>query len=132
MSDDPKNMKWHTMDEIGATALTSSTEYPHMVCAIPLSALPLGIQNMPGLTSAYISSYLSPQPAGGVSAHGEFVPVRFDSGTGKAYNYVFGVSSDNKSYFSGPRTDIPGHHFDPTHAVPIGSLFVGNPSGGSR
>jgi hypothetical protein len=126
-------MKWRSMDEIKATALTTSTQYPHMVCPLPLSALPLGIQNMPGLTAAYISSYVSTQPAaGGVSAQGEFAAVRFDAGTGKGYNYVFGVSSNNMSYFSGPRTDIPGHHFDPTHAVPISSLFLGNPKGSSR
>ena|SRR5215831_8502566 len=132
MAKSPENKNWHPMDEIKATDLTSSTQYPNMVCSIPLSALQLGIQNMPGLTAAYVSSYLSAQPApGGVSAQGEFAAVRFEAGTGKAYNYVFGVSSNNMCYFSGPRKDIPGHYFDPSKAIPISSLFLGSIKGGS-
>jgi len=133
MADDPKKLKWHSMDEIKANSLTTSTQYPQMVCAMPLSALPEGIQGMPGLVSAYVSSYILTQAAqGGVSAHGEFAAVRIDAGIGKGYNYVFGVSSNSQSYFSGPRNDIPGHHFDPNQSVPVSSLFIGMPKKRSR
>jgi hypothetical protein len=126
-------MKWHSMDEIKATALTADTKYPSMVYQFPLRDLPASIPNMPGLVSAYMSHYPSTQPAvGGVSALGEFVAVRTDAGMVKGYNYIFGVSSDNKTYFAGPFKDIPGHHLQSSQPVPVTSLFVGQPKRGNR
>jgi hypothetical protein len=129
---DPVIMKWHSMDEIKASALTAGTQSPSMAFPVPVSDLPAGIQGMPGLVSAYVSHYLTTQlAAGAVSAAGEFVVARTDAGTTKAYNYVFGVSSDSKTYFAGPFKDIPGH-FQTSKPVPIASLFVGHPNRGKR
>lgn len=120
---------WHPMNEIKATGLTNSTELPNMVFSLPISALPTGIQSMPGLKSAYVSSYIVTQPApGGVSAQGEFAVVRLDGLTNKAYNFVFGLSSDGGVHFAGPFKGIPAHYFHSSQAVPVASLFVGHPN----
>ncbi len=125
MAKDYGIIKWHSMDEITATPLPAGTEGPSTVFHFPLSGLPPGIQRMPGLVSAYVSYYLSTQrAAGGVSALGEFAAVRIDASTAKGYNYLFGVSSDNKTYFAGPFKGIPGHHLEASQPGPLSSLFV--------
>jgi len=131
VADDVKITKWHSMDEIAARALTAKTQAPDRVFPVPLSGLPVGIQEMAGLVSAYASHYLTTQPVlGGVSAVGEFAAVRTESASAKAYNYVFGVSSDGKVYFAGPFKDFPAHHFQSSQPIPVVSLFVGHPKRG--
>lgn len=124
MSKETKTIEWHSMEEVAAKALVAVAEVPHLVFPLQLSALPNGIQRMPGLVSAFASHYLTTQSAqGGVSALGEFAAIRTESTLGKAYNYIFGVSSDSKVYFTGPFKDFPNHHFQSSASVPIESLF---------
>jgi hypothetical protein len=132
MADDTKITKWHSMDEAAAKALTADTQAPHLLFPVPLSDLPSGIQKMRGLASAYVSHYVTTQPAsGGVSAIGELGVFRTDSLSTSSYNFVFGVSSDGKVHFTGPRKDIPARYLRSSQAVPVASLFVGHPKRGA-
>ena len=131
MADQTGVLKWHSMDELAASALTAATASPNHVFQVPLSALPSGVQLMPGLLQAYVSHYITTQAAfGAVSAFGELAAVRTESELGKAYNFILGVSSDRNVYFAGPFKDFPAHHFQSSQAVPIAALFIGHPSRG--
>jgi hypothetical protein len=129
MSSRRKIDRWRRMDEISAKALTAHTQAPESVFPVPLSALPLGLLKMSGLVSAYASHYATTQPTlSGISAIGELAAVRTEGHLGKAYNHVFGVSSDGNVYSNGPRIDFPAHHFQSSQPVPVASLFIGHPT----
>jgi hypothetical protein len=124
MTDDPSKAKWHTIDPATALTLTNQTEKPGLVYPVASNALPQQLQNLPGFVTFHVSSYGPPiNLTPGMAAGGEIAVVRHDQGIGKAYNYIFGTSSNGQVCFTGPHKDFPAHHFATTAPVPIESLF---------
>jgi hypothetical protein len=84
---------------------------------------------MPGVVSYFVSRYTMPSSnAGGVTPVGEFVVVRTDGKLGKAYNFVFGTSTNQEVFFTTPYKSFPDHHFRSDVSVSV-EVFFGNSSG---
>jgi hypothetical protein len=124
MTDGCPKTKWHPVEPTIVKRLTEGTTTPGFVFPVGASAVPQQLHGMPGAVSYFVSSYIQGAPvAPGMTAGGEYAVVRHDGDTAKAYNYVFGTSSDGHVYFAGPHKDFPSHHFAVSKAVPVESLF---------
>jgi hypothetical protein len=123
MSKNEWRPEWHRIDNAEAHAVTGSTVSAGSVFPYPITALPVQLQKLPGLSAAYITGYatssISPE---GVSVLGELAAVREDQGIGKGYVWVFGTSGSNV-YFNGPYKYFDGHYFESVGTVPIDKLF---------
>ena len=127
MSDSSKPIKWHTMTEAAARALTTATNSPGVVYPMGTTALPEQMKLMPGVVSYYVSGYVTPQGlAQGLTVGGEMLVARTESATTKNYNYVFATSSDGNVYFAGPFKGF-GHHVTSGQSIAVNSLFGNTP-----
>ena len=91
--------------------------------------LPEQIKNMTGVSSYYVSGYVSSEVnSSGNVISGEMVVARSDGHLTKNYNCIFGVSSDGGVYFSGPYKGF-GHHVSSGDTVEVSSLFGQTPYG---
>jgi hypothetical protein len=125
---EPIKAKWTPIDKGAADEITRATDTPGVVYPVGTNALPAQLQQMPGAVSYFISAYTSGIPANAsVTAGGEFVVVRTDGELGKAYNFVFGTSSDGQVCINGPYKAFPAHHFASTHSVPVSAMFRNTP-----
>lgn len=119
--------KWSTVDAAAASQLTFVTNSPGVVYPVVSTALPEQIQKMNGVSSYYVSGYVTPQViSNGLTIGGEMVVARSDAGLTKNYNFVFGTSSDGSVRFNGPYTGF-GHHVSSGQAVNVNSLFGQTP-----
>jgi len=119
--------KWHTIDAAAAEQLTLATNSPGAVYPVASTALPHQIQKMQGVSSYYVSGYLTPQVwSNGLTIGGEMVVARSDAGMTKNYNFVFGTSSNGAVMFNGPYTGF-GHHVSSGQPTNVTSLFGQTP-----
>ena len=119
--------KWHPIDP---SALSHMQQFSTSqgIHHIGTTAMPAQLHAMPGALSYFVSAYTTPIPSGNnTMAGGELAVVRNDSGTLKAYNYVFASSGDGRVYFNGPYKDFPSHHFASSSPVPIECLSGNTP-----
>jgi hypothetical protein len=115
--------KWRSIDEHAALCLVQATPTPGTVMQMATSQLPLGLQQMPGVVSYYVSSYLTAVPSEPVMAGGEMVVVRTDQATAKAYNYVIGSNSNGQLCMAGPFKDFAAHHSPAAQPAAVTSMF---------
>lgn len=119
--------KWTTVDSTAAMQLTLSTNSPGVVYPVASTAIPHQLQGIPGVSSFYVSGYVTPQPlSNGVTVGGEFVVARSDGALTKNYNFVFGTSSDGTVRYNGPYKGF-GHHVSSGQSVDVNSLFGQTP-----
>ena len=119
--------KWHPVDQVAARELTIATNSPGVVYPMGTTALPEALKGMPGVSSYYVSGYLSPQATPqGLSVGGEMLVARSDGGTTKNYNYLFVTGSNGVVYFSGPYKGF-GHHVTSGQSIAVNSLFGQTP-----
>lgn len=115
--------EWHQVTNAEAHRVTGSSATPGIVYPYDINHLPVQIQKLPGLYGSFISGYasasISPE---NVSVLGEVAAVRADSGMGKGYVWVFGVSGSGV-YINGPYKFFDNHHFPDTGSVPVDQLF---------
>ena len=124
----PSAPNWSIIKNQEAHQVTGSTSNPDLVYPFPTGALPTPLQQLPGLSEAYVSGYAFPyQDVRDVTVQGELAVTRVDDGTGKAYVYFFGVSG-SQVYFSGPYKQFEFHHYDTGSGVPIDRIFGVSPS----
>lgn len=108
--------------------LTATTYMTDAVYEVPLDSLPQNLQQMPGLKIVYVTGYIKPvEVVPSLSAIGEFVALRTDNETLKAYNYIFGITEDSKILWVGPFKDFPDHHMKIDALVPLADIFGQNP-----
>jgi hypothetical protein len=119
-----KPPKWTLIDQTAVEQLSRSTASPGIVYSLGTNQLPQNLQAMPNALSYFVSGYTSLQSAvGGVIPGGEMAVVRADGEISKAYQFVFGTSSDGRVCFTGPFTNFPAHHFSSDSAISITALF---------
>lgn len=124
----PKYTDWHPVGEAAARELTT-TNSPGVVYPLGTSALPPSLQRMNGVSSYYISGYVSPQIApGDMTVGGELLVVRSNDFITKNYNYLVGTNSAGDVFFVGPYKGF-GHHVTSGHAMQVNSLFGQTPYG---
>lgn len=127
MTDNEFFRKWHPIDQ-GALSYMQQLTTSSGIHQLGTTALPAQIQQMPGAVSYFVSQYSNSVPLGSNTvAGGEFVVVRTDGETWKAYNYIFASSADQRVYFNGPFKSFPEHHFSSTSQVALESLFGHTP-----
>jgi hypothetical protein len=115
--------KWTIADETCTHQLTATMHHSGEVFPFPVSALPEGIQKMPGLTESYVSGYVDGkilQP--GLTATGELVVNREDRGTGKAYLYSI-AKTETDIAFTGPFKPYGERYFNPSEGVDLNAIF---------
>ena len=122
-----KPIKWHMVDSAAAQILTSVTNSPGVVYPMTTRELPQTLQNIPGVSSYYVSGYTSGQclPKG-FNVRGELVVARADGPLTKNYQFVFATSSEGQVYFTGPFKGF-GHHVSSGQQVSVDSLFNQTP-----
>jgi hypothetical protein len=127
MSDTSKPIKWHTIDEATAKALTTATNTPGVIYPMGTNALPEQLQQITGVASYYVSGYVTPPVlANGLTVGGEMLVARVDGATTKNYNFVFATNSGNSVQFAGPFTGF-GHHVNSGQSIQVNSLFGNTP-----
>jgi hypothetical protein len=127
MTDASKPIKWHTIDETAARALTTATNTPGIVYSMGTNALPEQLKQISGVASYYVSGYVTPQIlANGLTVDGEMLVARIDGATTKNYNFVFATNSHGSVRFAGPFTGF-GHHVNSGQSVLVNSLFGNTP-----
>lgn len=127
MSDLPGTIKWYVMDEAAARALTTVTSSPGIVYPLATTALPERLKAISGVTSYYVTGYVSTQAlAQGITVGGEMLVARVESGTTKNYTFVFATSSNAMAFYTGPFKGL-GHHVVDGQSVPVSSLFGNTP-----
>ena len=127
MTDAPKPLKWHTIDEAAAKALTTATNSPSLVFGMSTNQMPQQLQQIHGVASYYVSGYVTPQVlSNGLSVGGEMLVARTDGATTKNYNFVFATNSGSNVQFAGPFTGF-GHHVTSGQSVEVSSLFGNTP-----
>lgn len=125
----PKYTDWHPVGEAAVRELTTLTNSPGLVYSLNTSALPPSLQRMNGVSSYYISGYLSPQTApGGMTVNGELLVARSDGFITKNYNYLVATNSAGEVFFTGPYKGY-GHHVASGQAIQVNSLFGQTPYG---
>jgi hypothetical protein len=123
MPDD--EFKWNKCDVNTAKCLLAGTDFPGQVFSLDVTGLPPGIQKLPGIKEAYISGLMNPiEVLPSLTGLGEFVAVRYEGTTGKAYNWGFAQSGDGSVLFIGPFKYFEGHHFESGKAVPVEKIFT--------
>ena len=128
MSDEKFFPKWTPIDRAALESIQQFSTSPG-IHALGTTALPAPLQQMPGVASYFVSQYSVPIPIGSNTVvGGEMAVVRADARTNKAYNYVFGSSSDGLVYFNGPFKNFPEHHFTSTSQVSLEKLFGNTPT----
>lgn len=126
MNDNTK-LRWYTVDSAMAKHMTLATNSPGVVYPVASIALPQQLQAMPGVSSFYVSGYLTPQAiSSNLTIGGEMVVARSDGGLTKNYNYIFASSSDGTVCFAGPFKGF-GHHVSSGQTVEVSSLFGQHP-----
>lgn len=120
--------KWTPIDQAALESMQQFTTSPG-IHSLGTTALPMPLQQMPGVVSYFVSEYSMPVPIGNNTVvGGELAVVRADGGTNKAYNYVFASSNDGRVYFNGPFKNFPEHHFTLSNQVPLEKLFGNTPA----
>ena len=123
MAYSPHSPNWTPVTNSEAHQMTCSTYTPGIVNPYPITALPAPLQNLPGLSQAYISGYCSTyKDKEDVEVRGEILAARYD-GTGKGYVWFFGVNSDSSVCFAGPEKPREGHYYATGDGVPVEKLF---------
>jgi hypothetical protein len=116
------------VNEDAARALTTVTNSPGVVYPMAATDLPDKLQPMPGVSSYYVTGYASEKAlSNGLTVLGELLVTRVESAIAKNYQFVFAVSSDGKTYFSGPFKEFGHHHVSSGQNVPVNSLFGHTP-----
>jgi hypothetical protein len=116
------------MEEASAKTISDIAKTPGVICEISINQLPKNLQNMPGLVSCFVSGDINPHILEhGITIGTEFVMLRSEGKTGKAYNFALAISSDGKFYFSDPYTKFSNHHFDPKIPMRIENFFGHTP-----
>jgi|GEM_PF-1739663 len=127
MTDTSKPLKWHTIDEAAAKALTTATNSPRVIYPMGTNALPGKLQQITGVASYYMSGYVTPQVfSNGLSVGGEMLVARTDGATTKNYNFVFATNSGGIVQYAGPFTGF-GHHVTSGQSINVSSLFGNTP-----
>ena len=127
MADVRNPIRWHTINEAPAQALTTITNSPGVVYPMATTQLPDKLKRISGVASYYISGYAYPQALqDGLTVGGELLVARVESGTTKNYQFVFATFSDGKVYFAGPYKGF-GHHVATGQSIPVNSLFGNTP-----
>jgi hypothetical protein len=107
-----RKLKWARIDQDAATHLVALADSPGHVVELPILALPQKLAQMPGAVSYFgraNTAQLTPFP--GLTVGGEIVVIRTQAGSGKAYNYAYGTSSNGELCFQGLPKDSRYHHF---------------------
>ncbi len=126
--DQLKALGWSLCPDTFAHQLTATAYMSHSLHSCPLDALPSGLQETPGLESAYVSAYFAPiETLPCLSATGEFVMIRYDDDRAKSYDFVFAVSDDQRVFYKGPFKKFELHHITFGEPIPIEKLFGNNP-----
>ncbi len=121
---DSKPPKWTPIDQTAVEQLSRATSCPGTVYSLGTNQLPQNLQAMPNAVSYFVSGYTSLQSAvGRVIPGGEMAVVRTDREISKAYQFVFGTSTDGRVCFTGPFTNFPAHHFSTDSAISVTALF---------
>jgi hypothetical protein len=121
---DSKPPKWTPIDQTAVDQLSRATTSPGTVYSLGTNQLPQNLQAMPNAVSYFVSGYTSLESTiGGVIPGGEMAVVRTDGELSKAYQFVFGTSTDGRVCFTGPFTNFPAHHFSSDSAVSVTALF---------
>jgi hypothetical protein len=124
---DITKLRWSTVDPVAANHLTLATNSHGVIYPIASTALPQQLQKMVGVSSYYVSGYLTPQTiSSGLTIGGEMVVARSDGALTKNYNYVFASSIDGTVCFAGPFKGF-GHHVSSGQSVEVNSLFGQHP-----
>jgi hypothetical protein len=127
MADSMKPIKWHLVGEAAARALTTVTNSPGVVYPIGTNALPEQLKSISGVSSYYVSGYVSPQVLlQGLTIGGEMLVARTDGATTKNYNFLFATSSNGNVCFAGPFKGF-GHHVTEGLSITVNSLFGNTP-----
>jgi len=123
-----KNNDWTFVNSAAAETLTRTTSSPGVVYGLPIADLPQNLQKMAGVMSYFVSGYASQQSLkDGLMVAGEMLVARVDGDVTKNYQFVFAVSSDGATYFSGPFKAFSGHHVMSSQSIPVNSLFGHTP-----
>jgi len=132
MPSSSKSPKWHTIDPSAAEALTTATNTPGMIHPMAINVLPQQLQKITGVTSYYVSGYVTSQAnSSGLAVAGEMLVARVDGAATKNYNYVFARDSKGYALFTGPFTGF-GHHVFSGQSVQVSSLFGSTPFSDGR
>src|SRR5688500_7653341 len=119
MTDASRPIKWHTIDEAAAKALTTATNTPGIIYPMGTNALPEQLKQISGVASYYVSGYVMPQVvAKGLTVGGEMLVARIDGATTKNYNFVFATNSGNNVQFAGPFTGF-SHHVNSGQSIQV-------------
>jgi hypothetical protein len=123
-----KALGWNLCPNTFTHQVTATMYKSHSLHECPLDALPVGLQETPGLESVYLSAYFAPiETLPCLSATGEFVMIRYDDELTKSYDFVFAVSDDHRVYYKGPFKKFDLHHITFGEPVPIEKIFGNNP-----
>jgi hypothetical protein len=121
------SIKWHSVDEAAARALTTITNSPGAVYPLATTELPDKLKPISGVASYYVTGYAPPQALKeGITVGGELLVARVESGITKNYQFVFATSSDGTVYFAGPYKGF-GHHVASGRNIAVNSLFGKTP-----
>jgi hypothetical protein len=124
---DSSSMKWHQVDPPAANALTAVTNRPGPVYTMGSNQLPTVLQQIPGVSSYFVSGYSSNPICQNVTIGGEMLVARSDQALTKNYQYLFGTSSNGQVCFAGPFKNFQGHHISSGQQVEITCLFGHTP-----
>ncbi len=127
MADDIARLKWHSVGEAAASALTSLTNSPGVIYPVGSNALPPQLQNMPGVSSYYVSAFANPQPlSNGLTVGGEMLVARSTPDLTKNYLFAFATGSGGNVYYAGPFKG-QGHHVSSGQVFAVNSMFNQTP-----
>jgi hypothetical protein len=107
--------------------LTAITNLPGPVYAMGSDQLPTVLQQLPGVSSYYVSRYGSNPVCQNVTVGGEMLVARSGQALTKNYQYLFGTSSNGQVCFAGPFKNFEGHHVSSGRQVAISNLFGHTP-----
>lgn len=123
----PTYNHWTPVNSEAAQYMTTLTNSPGVVYPFGTNAMPAGLQNMPGVSSYYLSGYVTHQAVPhGFTAVGEALVARSDGATTKNYNYLLAVNSAGLMHIAGPYKGY-GHHVVPGQTIDVNSLFGQTP-----
>jgi hypothetical protein len=127
MTDTPKPIKWHTIENAAAEARTTATNSPGVIYPMGTNALPEQLKQITGVASYYLSGYVTPHVlTNGLTVGGEMLVARIDGATTKNDNFVFATSPGSIVQFAGPFTGF-GHHVSSGQSIQVNSLFGHTP-----
>jgi len=124
-----KPTKWHRFDEAQSKAWFDA-KHDAGVFNVPFGTSSVGPLSMPGALSFLGSNVQTPiVSSNGMKVGSEWVALRIDGTTTKAYAFMMGTSTDKALHYAGPYKNFPAHHVRQGNPVACEDFFGHTPVG---